>query len=520
MGVSKLGSATASKGRGVFGGGKPRQALDRVAVALMGVLAIATLMVLLLGDHSTVRVQKFSWQDATVGLGDRAFVLNFNRPMAPETVEENLVIAPPLPGRISWSGRRMAYTLDVPIPYGESFRVELAGARDRFGDADQDTFEPFQATFRSRDRAFAYIGTEGDEQGRLVLVNLSREGDTSLLTPPELTVLDFQPYPLGERILFSALDQSSSQSGRSMPGLYQVTTGLRPRPPAAALGEGGLPEPAPGLPGEVTPLLPDDGFQTLAFDLAPNGRTIVVQRVNVADPTEFGPWLLEAGQDPRPLTTEPGGEFLIAPDSATLLMLQGQGTAVIPLDVDPEGGIPGEPLDFLPEYGRVFDLTSDGLSAAMVDFNQNNPDRRFTESLVLVSSRGDEEELLNVDGSIMDAQFDPSDRILYALSSKVLPGELYQEQVTVSAINLESPAVQPLVTFPPQTQVTMSLAPDGLALLLAATQVQGDQEEAATTHQIWLLPLFATGAERRAATPVPLSPEPLPLSGSRPTWLP
>ncbi len=448
------------------------QPLDGWAIALMSVLAIATVLLILLGDHSVVRVQKFSWQEATIGRGDRAFILSFNRPMDPDSVEEHLTIVPPLPGRISWAGRRMAYTLDLPIPYGESFRVELSQAWDRFSEPGESPFEPFQGTFRSRDRAFAYLGEDGEEAGRLVLVNLSKGGDRRILTPPDLQVLDFQPFPLGDRILFSATAAGNNPGPRSA-DLYQVTTGLRPQLPLAALGETEKPEAAPGLPGQVTRLLGGDGFQTLAFDLAPNGRRLVAQRVNLNDTNDFGPWVLELGQQPRPLPTEPGGEFIIAPDNLTLLMLQGQGTAVIPLDADQKS--PLEPLDFLPEFGRVFDLTSNGLSAAMVDFNQNDPDRRFTESLVLVNSRGENRELLTVDGAILDAQFDPSDRLLYTLTTTRLPDEtVYQEQATLSAINLDSDQVIPLLTFAPNTQVSFNLAPDGLGILFAALPALAD----------------------------------------------
>lgn len=500
----------------------PRHPLDRVAQGLMVILAIAAATLILLGDHATLRVQKFSWQGAAVGAEDRAFLLTFNRPVDTQSVEANLTLSPPLPGRISWAGRRLAYTLDVPIPYGESFEITLSSARDRMAQEDEESrFEPFQANFRSRDRAFVYLGTQGEEEGRLVLVNLSQNADVTLLTPPNLTVLDFQPYPLGDRLLFSALDRTSSDSLNTSlnPTLYTVTTGLAPQPPEVALGEMPTPSLAPDTAGTVTEVLAGDTFQNLAFDLSSDGRTIVIQRVNTTNPADFGPWVLRQGQEATPLDTEPGGEFLIAPDNATLLMLQGQGTAIIPLDA--EGTETREPLDFLPEYGRVFGLTRNGLSAAMVDFNQNNPDLRFTQSLVLVSSRGDEVELLNVPGSILDAQFDPSDRILYVLSSDVLPGEIYQEQPTITAINLESQTPQPLVTFPPQAQVTMSVAPDGLALLLSAVLTPEDGQ--GTTPQVpqtWLLPVFSTAAQRQAATPTPLNPEPLPYQGLALTWLP
>ena len=149
--------------------GRPRYPLDRVAWVLIGVLLVAEALLIVLGDHATARVQSFSWESRTVGADNVAFTLNFSRPMEPASVEANLQITPALPGRVSWAGRRMAYTLDVPIPYGETFEVTLPEARDRFSQGAQATrFEAFTGTFQSRDRALVYIGHQGEEQGRLV----------------------------------------------------------------------------------------------------------------------------------------------------------------------------------------------------------------------------------------------------------------------------------------------------------------------------------------------------------------
>jgi hypothetical protein len=488
----------------------------------MAGLLVLAIVIMLLGDHATVRVQKFSWRDAAVGVEDQAFILTFNRPMDTASVEAGLTISPPLSGRISWAGRRMAYTLDQPIPYGESFQISLPTARDRLADPDTEIkFEAFRASFRSRDRAFAYIGTEGEQTGRLVLVNLSQSPQPTILTPPDLTVLDFEAYPLGDRILFSAITPAQQESGNFNPTLYTVATGLTQPPPQDVFGEATLAAPVAAAAGTLETVLPGDQYQNLAFDLAPDGRTLVVQRVNVDDPSDFGPWVLAAGEDPRPLATEPGGEFLIAPDSVTLLMLQGQGTAIIPLDQDPDETTEAEPLDFLPEYGRVFDITSDGRSAAMVDFNQNNPERRFTESLVLVDNQGEETELLNVDGSILDAKFAPSDRLVYVLASRVLPGDEYREQPTLTVVSIEDPNPVELLTFPPQTQITMSVAPDGLALLLSASLTPNDGDSPGNlSTDLWLLPLFQTAQQRLQDTPTPTNPQALPFVGQNPAWLP
>jgi hypothetical protein len=490
-------------------------------MSLMAGLIIAAVLLVVLGDHATAKVQTFSWQARTVGADDAAFVMTFSRPMDPQSVEANLQITPDLPGRTSWAGRRLAYTLDVPVPYGETYEVRLPEARDRFTTADTaPRFETFAGTFASRDRAMAYIGTAGEEAGRLVLVNFSDGGEPVVLTPADWQVLDFEPYPMGDRILVSAVKTAEAASGTPAPNLYSVATGLTPNPPEEPVTEDAKVSVKPDEQGAITPILESDQYQNLAFDLAPNGQTVVVQRVNQSNPADFGPWIVTEGQDPYPLETEPGGEFLIGPDSQTLLMLQGQGTAVIPLDQEDAGEAVTEPLDFLPEFGRIFDISSDGAAAAMVDFNQNDPDRRFIETLVLVTNQGDETELLDATGSVINAQFDPTNRILYVLASELLPGASYQEQPYLAAIALTAePEPLKLLTFPSQARAAMDISPDGLAALVEVSWPSPEDPSAEMT-EIALLPLFQTTEQRLNGIPAQTTPQILPFQGRSPMWLP
>ncbi|MDB9527547.1 hypothetical protein PN498_16230 [Oscillatoria sp. CS-180] len=500
-----------------------KKPLDTLSFGLMAGLIVASILLVVLGDHATAKVQKFSWQERTVGADNPAFVMTFSRPMDTQSVEANLQITPHLPGRVSWAGRRMAYTLDVPVPYGESYSVQIPEARDRFSEGTENgEFETFEGTFQSRDRAMIYIGTTADQTGRLVMVNFSQGGESVLLTPPGLTVLDFEPYPLGDRVLFSAVQQAEQTDGVLAPALYTVATGLTPNPPELSVtAEAAFLSQQPDEVGVITPVLESEQYQNLAFDLSPDGKLIVVQRVSTTDPADFGPWIVPEAAAPYPLETEPGGEFLIGPDSQSLLLLQGQGTAVIPLASDAENAGAVAPLDFLPEFGRVFDISHDGSSAAMVDFNQNDPERRFTETLVVVTNQGEETEILNATGSILAAEFDPTDRILYVLASELLPREAYQEQPYVTAINLETQESVNLLTLPPQSRVSMDISPDGLAALVEVALMTPDDVTTATeVEQTLLLPLFETTDQRLLAIPTQTAPQILPSEGTLPTWLP
>lgn len=148
------------------------QPIDRLAIALIVLLSLIMGLLIWGGTacedeclfHAGAKVSSFSWQNKTIGGQDRAFILTFNRPMDRDSVAENLTITPPLLGKISWSGLRLAY-----------------------------------------------VGTEGEEKGRLVLSNWTRS-QKIILTPQNLTVFDFKPDPQGNFLLFSAADRLTELS--------------------------------------------------------------------------------------------------------------------------------------------------------------------------------------------------------------------------------------------------------------------------------------------------------------------
>jgi hypothetical protein len=531
---------------------------------IMAGLSLALGLLILSGDHATARVRDFTWQDRRVGAEDQAFLLTFSRPMDVASVEQNLALDPPLPGKVSWAGRRMAYTLTEPLPYGKSFSVSLKGARDRYATtaSSSSRFEPFQSQFETRPRAFLYIGAEGDEANRLVLADLGSQ-ERTILTPKNLSVMAFKPYPLGDKVLFSASDPSQSGSLLNQQ-IYTVTTGLTPRPPIdfaaprPPLWQQLWPQKKAAPSGETTLVLDNSTYQNLKFDLSADGQTIVVQRVNQQNPADFGPWIVRQGAAPQPIETEPGGDFLIAPDSQSLLLLQGQGTAIIDLGSEKTRGS-SQPLDFLPNYGRVLDLSADGSAAAMVNFNQDDPEKRFTESLFLVTNQGREEELLQVSGAIVDAQFDPTRPVLYVLASELVKAppdpdtlqteDAYAEQPLLLAITLDNGETSPLLRLPQQQRIHMSVAPDGRSLLVdLAGQSTPEGETGAPV--IWHLPLVhpavpldaaasaegvdtipgaavaktessdASAAAAASTMPTVTDPEEFPFSGFQATWLP
>ncbi len=485
------------------------QPIDRVAIALMLLLSLLIGLLVLQGDAVAPRVRNFSWQNQNIGAADKSFSLTFSRPMDTKSVEANLQIDPPLAGKFSWAGRRMAYTLLAPAPYGTNYHVQLRFARDIFtGEKDLGrVVQPFDGSFSSRDRAFVYLGVQKEDLGRLVLYNFTRQQKT-ILTPKNLTVVDFKPYPTGDKILFSGIEGKNNPQASSGQ-IYTVTTGI-----ASPYGHGkGQPQA-----GKIETLLDNKDYQNLKFDLSPDGNTIVVQRVSQRHPDEFGFWIIRPNEQPLRMITQPGGDFLITPDSTAVAVAQGQGVAILPLVAQAQ-----KPLDFLPQFGMVLDFAQDGSQAAMVKFNSD-----YTRSLFLVTNQGTQKQLLRTKGSILGAQFDPRSSTLYCLLTQLLEGQTYEEQPYLAAIDLQSGKQTPLVVLPHQRDTQISLSPDGLGLLfdqvMASTNIplqanlpRTNQGEAIATSRLWLLPLpnpLDTSISTQA------QPEQLPLPGFRPRWIP
>jgi hypothetical protein len=491
------------------------QPIDKIAIALITFLALIIGLLVWGGTacddncifHTGARVNDFSWQNKTITGEDRAFVLTFNRPIDRASVEQNLAITPPLPGKISWSGLRMAYTLETPAPYGETYHLALTGAKDRYAKQTQQggLIQPFTAEFRSRDRALAYIGTQGSEQGRLILFNWTQQ-QKSILTPKNLTVFDFEPYPQAERFLFSAADASQGETGIQRLQLYTVSTNLD------------TPKTSHNNP-QVELVLDNQEYQNNKFDLSQDGKTIVVQRLNRKNTSNYGLWKIAEHQPPELITDAQTGDFIIAADSQTVAVVQGEGIALLPLATN------AEPIDFLPKFGQVLDFTTDGTGAAMINYHTDNAKLRYTQSLVYVNNLGIQKELLNTEGSIQNCQFDPTATHLYCWLTKLAKGKVYIELPYLAKINLQTLQTKTLVKLAKYQDSQISVAPDGLGILFeqsgfpyGSPNNHASAIEPSTTannNSIWLA--IPNSTQTNATTMIV---EQLPFVGFRPQWLP
>lgn len=462
-------------------------------------------------------VERFSWENQKISAKDNAFILDFDRPVSRATVEDNLEVEPLLPGRISWAGKRLVYTLNNVIPYGRNYRLSLQDVQEQFkGRAELgEQIEPFIAEFQSRDRAFAYVGSEGDEAGRLILNNSTKQNQT-ILTPPNLTVIDFHFTPDSEKIIFSATDNTINQKGIKDLLIYEVSTGLSK-------------DNSTKMPGQLQTLLAADNYQNNKFDLAgEKGEIIIIQRMKKDDPNDFDLWKIERGKIPQKLNTQ-GGDFVVTPDNKSIAIAQGEGIAIIPIQSKQETE---NALNFLPQYGQVLTFTRDGTGAVMINFHKDNAQLRYTQSLFYVNNQGIEKELINIEGSILDCKFSPNGSNLFCLLTELTKNDQeFQEKPYFVAVDIESEQVIPLLALPHYQDIKISIAPDGFGILFDQLITENNLTEDTKITQLPKEELFSDSAELILSSRLWLlslpnldSPQPslqeLPIKGFKPQWSP
>lgn len=477
--------------------------LDRLAITFMTGIAIATLLLLLSGDRTLPQVRDFNWQNRQISADDTAFTLTFNRPIDRTTVEQQLKIAPPLPGKTSWAGAKMAYTLTNPAPYGNTYQVDLQGARETIGTKRGKEIVPFRGQFRTPDRLFAYIGTGEADRGRIVIYNFKTHQPLTL-TPKNLVVTDFKVDRNSQKIVFTAADIQTLQNKHpaiASQQIYSVSTGI------ASHNLEKTQQFVP--PGTVELILDNQDYQNIKFDLAPDGNKIVVQRVSRKDPGNFALWVVPVDKSAPPTKLKQSGDFVITPDSSEVAAAVGQGISIFPLTPGT-----GSNLDFLPKFGNVLSFASDGTAAAMVEYNSD-----YTRSLFVVTNQGIEEQIFQTNGSIWDAKFSPAKDLIYCLVTQLkTQGKSSQEEPYLMAIDIKTKQIVMKILLPTQQGIQMSLSPDGLALIF--DQIEGGDStnqivQGASNGMLWLLPIPANIRE----LVTPLAAERLPLSGWHPRWL-
>ncbi|TVQ58950.1 MAG: hypothetical protein EA366_05705 [Spirulina sp. DLM2.Bin59] len=467
----------------------------------IGLLTVPLVALLILGDRSRPQITNFSWENLIIGAQHDYFFLDFNRPMD-GAVLDNLTITPPLPGKGAMVGQRLAYTLEDIPSYGREYQITIEDGAElpRSRRHAARPLTPFSATVKTRDRLLAYIGVEGEEEGRLVISNLTRE-KKEILTPPDLVVTNFQVTGGGDRILFFAFAKGNPD-GFNAQELYRTTTA------PDRLTEDDPP------PGQIRRLLDAQTYQNLQFDLAPGNDAVVIERVNRQNPNDAGLWLLTPNGDLRPLGIQ-GNRFRISPDGQVVAVRDGQantnrsGVTILPLTST------ATKREFLPAH-------EDLLAFSPRDYREKIMVKRRDQrqrSLVVINAEGRERELITTTGLILDCHFEPRQAVLlYCLQAERLDPQQTEITPFVTLINVQNGREVPLVALTNDLNVRMAMAPDGRYLAFdQVIESANDSRRQIPPGTVWILPLpdFIEGASLPDLVP----PERY-AAGLDPQWIP
>ncbi|MGK7930671.1 MAG: hypothetical protein AB4041_04465 [Microcystaceae cyanobacterium] len=482
-------------------------AFDKWVIGISGLLMLSIIGVWWQGDPTQLKVSDFSWENTKIDVQDKFFTFTFNRPVKRSQIEKNLTIEPNLDGKISWHNNQLFYTLtDLPI-YGSNYQFSLPEIA-----AQQNPplpSQPFTQVVGTPDRAFIYIGVRGEERGRLILLNITdtETPKKTILTPRHLVVTDFAIYPQGDRILFSAYEPNLRSLQSSRQQLLIVTTGLSQAVDTPSTEAGRLQE-----------IFAEGNYDNLKFDLSKDGTTIVVLRQNRQNPAEIGLWVKSSSNDPRPLGF-PADQFLVSPDGKTVSLVQENGVSIVPLEK--ESGNP----QFLANYEQLIGFTLDGRQQLLVRRN-----RDYTRSLVLLDKQNQTKDIFRTIHPISQCQFDPRNiNHLYCVKVDLIPQEngSYTEEPFLSLLNLKTGQDIPLLALPNDSNVQLSLSPDGIALLFDQVSTQTprssndlltNDQKAIIEGQIWGFPLPNIDDQSNKQS-ISIAPQAL-ETGYQPLWIP
>ena len=474
---------------------------DQTVMAIALILVVFITVVLVRGNQTPLRVTYHSWQNSNIGAQTKKLTMRFSHPVNPSEIEQNLSIDPPLPGTTSWQGRDWFYTLSEIPRYGTNYQMSLTLA----GKATTIDAQDFNSLITSRARALVYIGLSDQERGRLILYDITntQKPQKIILTPKDLTVHQFQIYPQGDRILFTAADPTRRNAQQQ---LFTVTTGINNSNTQAK-----------ALPGKLERLLENQDYDNQRLVLARNGDVVVLNRQNRQNPADSGLWVLPKNETPRPLSIQ-GDQFIVAPLGDRLAVNQEGGVAIIPLQAEAGAS------QFLAgmDQALAFSLNGD-----QILLTQQNLDYSYSLLMYDLATRS-QQEIIRGLYPILDCQFDPrNESTAYCLQADYIQresGEI-QEEPYLALVDLNKLQSQPLLALPNYPEVDLSIAPDGLALIfdqvattnpLSPTDLLTQSQKAITDGRVWLLSLpedLAIGVNAEVS-PQELTP------GYAPQWMP
>lgn len=356
---------------------------------------VLTLIAILIvrGDQTVPMVRDFPIADQILSPADIRIQFEFNRDMDQQSIESGFRITPHVTGKFSWIGRRMAFTPDTLLESATDYQVVIDGGSDAKGNGIK---QPFIGSFRTTDRTFAFVSSEKDEEGRLVIYNWSTK-EKRIISPENLFVTSYQYASRGHEIFFLAYDTRNDYHAMNPEDFqaiysYDLTTGT------------------------ISEEVGIKGFVNSAFQISPDGHFIAIDRTEVTPNGVFlarNLWLKDniSGSFTKFWYADVQPDvFFFSPDGSHLVTLDQLGFILVPLKEDKSK------IQYLGSYSNAHTFDRKGNALVWTDSDDASA---FTtsNSLIILASDGEKSVLLDRDGFVEQPTFSFDTRTVYFLQT-------------------------------------------------------------------------------------------------------
>lgn len=377
--------------------------INKVLDTFLVIFTILVIAILVAGDRTYPKVSQINLAETNLPVATTQMILSFNREVDRNSVEESLTTEPPLQGRFSWIGRKMAYTFDEPLNYNQSIKISLKNAVD----AKEDAIRNFEFNTTVEPKKFFYLDTDGPNS-RLALVNLS-SSEKTYLTPENLIVLEYKYIPAASRVYFFATDTASLDPTYFITDLKQLyfvdLNNLNIR------------------------LLADSkDYVNFEFDVSPDGKRLALTRSKITNNQTLSPRKLYLSSAHRSRFRTfwnkniASGEIIFSPSSDAILGFNADlGYLLVPIETKLEQIVEFGWLEHLRAYG----FNNQGSKLAFSTSNSIEGETNF----ITIFSRGNIRDQYFLESNtdfIEQVRFIPNSSKLAYLRNKDLSEHLIQ----------------------------------------------------------------------------------------------
>jgi len=413
---------------------------DKVCIAATFLTIVLVGLLLWRGDQTFPQVSSAEWKGPTTQL-----LLIFNRPMDQKSVEKEFQTTPPLKGKFSWVGRKLAFTANEPLQYGTKYMFSLKSALDANGRAMQDAF---RFEIPTKENRLVYIGTEEKELHRLVLYHLQTQ-KKELLTPDNILINKFLVSPDGESVFFLGIPQTPENQGENpteIQNLYRVDITTK----------------------DMTLLSDSKDYINEVFDLSPDGNFLAIDRTQRAKGNltfEKRLWLLDLRTEEwqRFWKEEFGFDDIhFSPDSQYILSIEGNvGTYVLaPLAPDPQK------IQLLGNFANAYGFSSDGKNVIFRENDNANDIFTLSNHLVFLTNSGMKNSLFSGLGNVTSPiLLNDGEKLYFLLKKEKDPQAALNQTYQIYFYDFKTKALALFTDKLEYSVESIALSPDGKFLV-------------------------------------------------------